>query len=103
MDQQQKSERQLQLECEFFEVKHHPHIEEMGNDPILRPAVKVSGDLTLTVPALQAGDAVTITVANADGEVIASGEAEIQYPSFRPIKFEGEVIGEERIHTAKLG
>lgn len=96
-----KTEQQLQLEGEFFDVQHHPHIVEMGNDPILRPAVKISGDMTLA-KILQHGDRVTISVADADGVVIASGEAECGLPSFKPIKFEGEPIGEERITTAKV-
>lgn len=96
-----KSPQQLQLEGEFFEVKHHPHIKDMGNDPILRPAVKIKGDLTLS-EVLQHGDELTITVSNADGVVIASAPAECSLPAFKPITFEGEPIGVERITTATV-
>lgn len=97
-----KTEAQLQLEHDFFEVKRHPHIVEMGDDPILHSSIKVSGDLRLSVPALHTGDEVTITIANADGEIVASGTAEINPPGFKNIKANGEVVGEERVHTAKL-
>ena len=96
-----KSAQQLQLEGEFFEIKHHPHVKDMGNDPILRPAVKIKGDMTLS-QVLQHGDRVTVSVANADGEIIASGEAECSLPAFKPITFEGEPIGVERITTAAI-
>lgn len=96
-----KSDAQLQLEGEFFEIKQHPHVVDMGNDPILRPAVKIKGDMTLS-KVLQHGDRVTISVANADGEIVASGEAECSLPAFKPITFEGEPIGVERITTAAI-
>jgi hypothetical protein len=86
----------------FREVKSHPHIKEMGNEPVLHASIKLSGAFT-TKEILQAGDELTVTIANADGEVIATGAAECGYPKFGAIKLQGEVVGEERVTTAKLG
>lgn len=101
-EQQRKDDarrRAEQLEL-FHTVDVHPHIRELGNDPILRPAVKIGGDFTIDeIP--QHGQRYTLSISNADGEVVATAELEASLPSYKPIEFDGEPVGEERIHTLK--
>lgn len=96
-EQAARAKQQIAL---FHEIDVHPHVRDMGNDPILRAGVKISGDFTVSeIP--QNGRAYTVTVANADGEIIASAEVEAGPPAYKNVKLDGEVVGEERIHTLK--
>lgn len=101
-EQQRKDDarrRAEQLEL-FHAVDVHPHVREMGNDPILRPAIKISGDFTVsTIP--QNGAEYTLQLADAEGNIVATAQLEAGPPQYKNIKHDGEVIGEERIHTLK--
>lgn len=84
----------------FHDVEVHPHVQELGNDPMLRAAVKIGGDFTVSeIP--QNGRLYTVSIANADGEIIATAELEAGPPQYKNVKFDGEVVGEERIHALK--
>lgn len=51
---------------------------------------------------LQPGDELTVTIAGADGEVLASGTAAVLSVGFVPITDSGDIIGTTRVHKAKL-
>lgn len=75
-----------------------------------RPAEVITGELKLkgeliVEEDLEHGDALAITVATADGRVIAQHYAEVDRPpAFAPIE-EKDVglIGYARVHTGKIG
>lgn len=50
---------------------------------------------------LQPGDHVTVTVANADGEIIGTAEQEVGGIGFKPLKMEKRTVGQIRAHKAK--
>lgn len=71
-------------------------------DPFLVGALRLSGDMPVKKD-LNAGEQVTVQVAGADGDVIASGLFEIGLPAFKYVKMGGVgIIGTERVHTAKF-
>jgi hypothetical protein len=85
-----------------FETRPHPHaVREDDPDGYLQASLKIAGALWLD-RNLYAGDELTVTVASADGEIIASGVAEVGTVSFPPIKEKQRVIGTERAHAAKI-
>jgi hypothetical protein len=51
---------------------------------------------------LQPGSELTVTIAGADGEVIATGVAAVMSVGFVPITSDGDVVGTTRVHKAKL-
>lgn len=72
--------------------------------PLLGGNLKLKGELRCDLN-LEHGDELTVTVAAADGEVIAQAVAEVSAPpSFGPVE-ERDIglIGYVRQHTAKLG
>lgn len=79
-----------------FEVAPHPEAGEF-----IDGSLKISGTFGCRKD-LNPGDELTVQIANADGEVIASGLAEVGPVGFAPIKVKNEVIGTERVHKAKL-
>lgn len=87
-----------------LDVALHPALER-PEDPEYEPCIvgclKVTGELHCPTN-LEAGDQVTITVANADGTVISQGAATATYPGFREIKDRGTVIGTERVNKVNV-
>lgn len=51
---------------------------------------------------LNAGDEISVTIATADGTVIAQGVCVCGYPVFREIRDRDEIIGTERCNKAKV-
>lgn len=51
---------------------------------------------------LQPGAELTVSIADADGEVIATGVAAVASVGFVPITNDGDVVGTTRVHKAKL-
>lgn len=77
---------------------------EQAPAPLLGGNLKLKGELRADVN-LEHGDELTVTVADADGNVIAQAVAEVDRPpSFAPVQ-ERDIglIGYVRAHTAKLG
>jgi len=64
-------------------------------------SVGASGTMESSRP-LRGGEAVTVTVADADGEIIASGEGKVKGVGFNEHEKKGIVIV-ERKHKIKLG
>lgn len=90
--------RQTEVQAQLLslEVRHRPELE----DPLLVGSLKLKGDLPVRQD-LHTGAQLTVQVANADGEVIASGVYEVGLPSFKDVKMSGVgPIGTERVHTA---
>ena len=83
-----------------FDVKPHPAIAHMS-EPILTGSLKITGDLNCPVD-VQTGEELTVTVATADGEVIAQAVLEAGAPGFRVITDSGDPIGMERVTKAKV-
>ena len=73
-----------------------------ARDALITGALTIGGNLTCGID-LNAGDEITISVATADGTVIAQGLATCGYPVFREIVDRGEIIGTERCNKAKVG
>lgn len=89
-----QTETQAQLLS--LEVRHRPDLE----DPILVGSLKLKGELPVKRD-LHTGAQLTVQVANADGEVIASGIYEVGHPNFKDVKVKGAgPIGTERVHSA---
>lgn len=82
-----------------FDVKQHPDCKHF--DAPLGSSVKVSAELGIDHD-LNPGEDLVVIVQNADGEVIASGELEVGKLGFDPIKEKGNVVGMQRVQTAKL-
>lgn len=83
-----------------FAVCQHPAAARLPSGGWLEGALTVGGELRVE-RSLQPGDRLTVTVADADGEIVATGEAEIAAVAFTPIKIEGDVVGTTRVHKAK--
>ena len=83
-----------------FDVKPHPAIDHMS-DPILAGELKISGALHCPRD-IQTGDELTVTVATADGEVIAQAVLEAGAPGFKVLTEKDELIGMARITTGKV-
>lgn len=84
-----------------FHVKPHPRRATRPDGGWLDGTVSVSGAFSLDVD-LHAGDELTVMIAGADGEVLAGGTVEIQTVAFKPVRVKGYVVGETRVHKAKL-
>ncbi|MEJ7783193.1 MAG: hypothetical protein WKF96_00220 [Solirubrobacteraceae bacterium] len=85
-----------------FDVRPHPASRrDDGSPPYLQASLKVKGDFHVSRD-LQPGDELTVTIADADGEVVASGLSEVGGVSFPLIKEKGHVIGTERAHVTEL-
>jgi hypothetical protein len=83
-----------------LDVHLHPALEDRDR-PYLTGTLTISGDLHCPHD-VQAGDELTVTVANADGEVIANGALVGKYPGFRDIKDGQTILGTERNNKAKV-
>ncbi|MDP2712327.1 MAG: hypothetical protein Q8O56_14005 [Solirubrobacteraceae bacterium] len=70
-------------------------------DAYIAGGLKLAGELVCPQD-LNAGDEITVTVADADGTVIAQGTARATVPAFREIMDRDEVVGTERINRAKI-
>lgn len=84
-----------------FEVSRHAQLRESGQDGILIGSLKIAGDFAVSVD-LDSGDQLTVHVADADGNVIATAVAEVGGVGFAPIKDKDMVVGTERQHKAKV-
>jgi hypothetical protein len=83
-----------------FDVKPHPALSKVGGG-VMAASLKISGSLGLKAD-LQAGDVLTVTVADADGLVVTEGLIEVGSPGFKTLTLQGEPFGTERIHKAKV-
>lgn len=81
-----------------LDVDLHPSIDPDG---FLIGSLKVKGGLRCDVD-VQAGDRLSVQIANADGQVIASAELRGLYPHFTELKERGHVIGTERVNRAEV-
>lgn len=89
--------RQLTLD-----VVPHPELVQLGRDGIVVGTLKIAGEYRLDRD-LRAGDELTVTIADADGEVIAHGLARVGPVTLSPIEEkDAGVIGTERAHRAKV-
>lgn len=70
-------------------------------EPWFFGSLKVKGDLRVGHD-LQAGEELTVSIADADGQVIASAGLVVAYPGFKDIKEKGHVVGTERVHVAEV-
>lgn len=87
----------------FYDVKPHVDLRSTPLDEqILLTSIKVKGEMSLGKQLLNRGEQVTVTIADEDGTIIASGVCEIQQPAFADVTIEKQVVGAERIHTAKV-
>jgi hypothetical protein len=80
-------------------VEMHPTAREMPHGGYMDAEVNLD-----PIPVdrdLQPGDHLTVTVANADGEVIGTATQEIGAVGFKPMKLERKTIGQVRAHKAK--
>ena len=82
-----------------LEVGLHSAID--ARDALITGALTIGGQFSCGVD-LNAGDEITVTVATADGEVIAQGTCMCGYPAFREIRDRDEIIGTERCNKAKV-
>lgn len=85
-----------------FEVAEHPRLKTQPGGGLLIGSITVAGSLACDRD-LQDGDMVVVTVSDADGTVLCSSHAEIQPPAFKALKLDGERVGTERAHKAKIG
>lgn len=80
-------------------VDQHPHCRDLPHGGYLDAAVALEAiDIDRD---LQPGDRLTVTVANADGEMIGQAVQEVGPVGFKPMKLEGKTIGQTRAHKAK--
>lgn len=82
-----------------FVVEQHPNAREYKDGGWLDGTVAVGGAFRVERD-LNPGDRLTVTIASADGEVIASGEVSVVTVGFKPIKLKGFVVGQTRVHKA---
>lgn len=83
-----------------FDVRPHPGVAHMS-EPILSGSLKITGELHCPVD-VHTGDELTVSVATADGQVIAQAVVEAGAPGFRVLTDKGEPIGMERVTKAKV-
>lgn len=81
-----------------LDITPHPDIEPDG---FLIGTLAISGALHCPTD-VQAGDVLTVSVSNADGEVIAAGQALGTYPKMKELRERGHVMGTERGNKAKI-
>lgn len=85
-----------------LEVTEHPKLRERRLAELTVPleaSIKIKGRFGIA-QNLQHGDQVSVTIASADGTVIAQGVCEVGIPAFAPLLVKGDLIGLERVHTA---
>jgi hypothetical protein len=80
-------------------VDQHPQARELDHggymEAQLAPeSIEIDRDL-------QPGNLVTVTVANADGEIIGTAKQEVGQVGFKPLKIERRTIGTVRAHKSK--
>lgn len=80
-------------------VEQHPHARDLEHGGYLQAEVGL--DAVEIDRDLQPGDRLTVTVANADGEIIGQGTQEAGGVGFKPLKVEKMTIGMIRSHKAK--
>lgn len=80
-----------------FIVHAHPAARESWLDATLA----VRGAFTVTRD-LQPGAELTVSIAGADGEILATGTAAVRSVGFVPITNNGDIVGTTRVHEAKL-
>lgn len=93
--------RDVNAEELTYEVKPHPGRASRPDGGWLDGTISISGAFIVHVD-LQAGDELTVMIAGADGEVLAGGTVEVTSVGFKPVKHKGFVVGETRVHKAKL-
>jgi hypothetical protein len=81
-------------------VKPHPARVERPDGGWLDGTVAIGGAFNVDRD-LQPGDELVVTIAGADGEVLAGGIVEVGPVGFKPVKVRGFVVGETRVHKAK--
>jgi hypothetical protein len=81
----------------------HPHTEAARREHhYIAGNLRIAGDYSVPHD-LHAGDELTVTVANADGQVIAQALARVGAVTLTPIEDKDlGVIGTERVHKAKV-
>lgn len=84
-----------------FHVRPHPAATRRPDGGFIDGALSIGGQFGVDRD-LDAGDELTVTIASADGEVLAQGVVEVQGVAFKPVKVKGFVIGTTRVHKAKL-
>lgn len=86
-----------------LDVTPHPELAEREADgrPIyLEGTLKLAGDVAVSRD-FNDGDRLHVRVSDADGELVASYEAEVGLPQFKPILEKGRRLGTTRAHTAR--
>lgn len=83
-----------------LDVAEHPALRN-HEGALLAGSVKVGVNLPVTSD-LERGDQLTVVVSDADGTVIAAGEATVTGVGFVNVEVSGIVVGTERVHKAKL-
>jgi hypothetical protein len=85
-------------------VREHPALQEIrddGREPWLTGSLKITGSLHCPHD-INSGDELTVTVADADGNVIAGGKLIGRPPHMDDIKDRGAVIGTERVNRVEV-
>lgn len=84
-------------------VEAHPNARQRDDDGVgwIEGTLVVGGKLA--VPRdLQPGERLTVRIADADGQLVATGELDVEQVAFPPIKAGGMIVGTERQHKAKV-
>lgn len=89
----ERTARQLTLE-----VEPEP---ELGADDRVLGSLTIGGSFAVGRD-LQRGDELIVTVAGADGELLAQSQAVVGKVGFQTIRVKGDPVGTERKHGAKL-
>lgn len=85
-----------------FRVDQHPDASARTDGGWLDGEVKVAGSFAVDRD-LQPGEQFTVQIADADGEIIASGTCSMEGgPSFPAVKLDGKVVGLCRSHKIKV-
>lgn len=85
-----------------LDVAPHPDIQHRDGPHYISGTLKVGGDVRVNRD-LQPGDELTVSVHNADGEVVGSERLEVGPVTFKPIEDKDlGVIATERQHRAKV-
>lgn len=82
-----------------LQIDRHPAVAE--GDGMLIGTIKIKGAMHCPID-VQAGDDLTVQIANADGETIAHAKLKGLHAQIKPIKDRGFVIGEERANAAEV-
>jgi hypothetical protein len=84
-----------------LEVEPHPAIDVVHGKGFIAGTLRVAGELPVTRD-LNVGDRLTVQIADADGQVLTSGELELMDPpAFKTVRHKDlGPVGIERKHTA---